>query len=111
MQTVLDYRDSKASRICCAFHWKPLGKTLPMAFRIISKTLCMVDCTEIFIDRTSDFKAQCQTWSKYKQHNRMKIIIAVTPEQYNMWKNLDKYITEHCSILDELFPGDLVAAH
>lgn len=38
----------------------------------------------------------------------MKIIIA---EQYNMWKNLDKNITEHCGILDELFPGDLVLAY
>ena len=45
-----------------------------------SKCVCIIDCTEIFIERPSDLKARCQTWSNYKQHNTVKILIAVTPQ-------------------------------
>ena len=35
-----------------------LQKTLPMSFRtFFSKCVCIVDCTEIFIERPSDLKA------------------------------------------------------
>ena len=52
-----------------------LTKTLPMAFRnFFSKCVCIIDCTEIFIDRPSDLKARCQIWSNYKQHNTIKIL-------------------------------------
>ena len=37
-----------------------LRKTLPMAYRnFFSKCVCIIDCTEIFIDRPSDLKAHC----------------------------------------------------
>ena len=79
--------------------------------------VCIIDCTEIFIDRPSDLKARCQTWSNYKQHNTIKILIAVTPQGTisfvsKAWggRVSDKYITEHCGILDKLLLGDLVLA-
>ena len=95
-----------------------IKKTMPIAFRnFFGKCVCIVDCTEIFIDRPSDLKARCQTWSNYKQHNTIKILIAVTPQgtiSYvsKAWggRVSDKYITEHCGILDKLLPGDLVLA-
>ena len=79
--------------------------------------MCIIDSTEIFIDRPSDLKARCQTWSSYKQHNTIKILIAVTPQGTisfvsKAWEGRvsDKYITEHCGILDKLLAGDLVLA-
>ena len=95
-----------------------IRKTMPMAFRsFFGKCVCIIDCTEIFIDRPSDLKARCQTWSNYKQHNTIKILIAVTPQGTisfisKAWggRVSDKYITEHCGILDKLLPGDLVLA-
>jgi len=55
-----------------------LRKTLPMTFRnFFSKCVCIIDCTEIFIDQPSDLKAWCQTWSNYKQHNTL---IGITPQ-------------------------------
>ena len=95
-----------------------LRKTLPMSFRtFFSKCVCIIDCTEIFIERPSDLKARCQTWSNYKQHNTVKLLIAITPQGTisfisKAWggRVSDKYITEHCGILDKLLPGDLVLA-
>ena len=55
--------------------------TMPMAFRkFFWKCICIIDCTEVFIDRPSDLKVRAQTWSNYKQHNTVKFLIAVTPQ-------------------------------
>ena len=55
--------------------------TMPMAFRkFFSKCICIIDCTEVFIDWPSDLKVRAQTWSNYKQHNTVKFLIAVTPQ-------------------------------
>ena len=110
-----------AKRLSPLIRWPgrdELRKTLPMAFRaFFSKCVCIIDCTEIFIERPSDLKARCQTWSNYKQHNTVKILIAVTPQGTisfisKAWggRVSDKYITEHCGILDKLLPGDLILA-
>lgn len=92
--------------------------TMPMAFRkFFWKCICIIDCTEVFIDRPSDLKVRAQTWSNYKQHNTVKFLIAVTPQgtiSYvsKAWggRASDKYITEHCDILEHLHNGDLILA-
>ena len=67
----------------------------------------------MFIERPSNLKARAQMWSNYKQHNTVKILIAITPQGNisfvsKAWggRVSDKYITE----LDKLLPGDLVLA-
>ena len=92
--------------------------TLPQEFRKnFSKCVGIIDCTEIFIERPSDLKARAQTWSQYKHHNTLKLLIAISPQgtiSYisKAWggRASDKHITENCGFLDRLLPGDLLLA-
>lgn len=40
---------------------------------------CVIDCTEIFIQRPNSLTVRAQTWSNYKHHNTMKYLVGVTP--------------------------------
>ena len=77
----------------------------------------ILDCFEIFIDRPSNLMARVQTWSSYKHHNTAKYLIGITPQgvisyiSYGWGGRVsDKFITEHCGILNKLLPGDVVLA-
>ena len=57
------------------------------------------------------------TWSNYKHHNTIKILMGITPQGVvsfvsESWggRVCDKYLTEHCGILKKLLPGDIVLA-
>ena len=59
--------------------------------------------------------ARAQTWSNYKHHNTVKLLICTTPQGVvsfisKAWggRASDKYITERCGILQHLLPGDVV---
>jgi len=41
---------------------------------------CVIDCSETFIDRPRDLKLQACTRYDYKQHNTVKYLIAITPD-------------------------------
>lgn len=96
-----------------------LRRTMPMEFRKYFglKVAIIIDCFEIFIERPSNLLARAQTWSSYKHHNTVKYLIGVTPQGSvsflsKAWggRASDKHITENCSLLDKLLPGDLVLA-
>ena len=110
-----------AKRLECFIIWPnklELTTSLPNVFRkFYEKCTCIIDCTEIFIERPSNLLTRAQTWSNYKQHNTIKVLIAITPQGTisfisQAWggRASDKFITEHSGFLDVLSPGDLVLA-
>ena len=96
-----------------------LWKTMPECFRASfgTKVAVIIDCFEIFIERPSNLQARASTWSSYKHHNTVKVLLGITPQGVvsfvsEPWggRVSDKHLTEHCGILDKLLPGDVVLA-
>jgi len=96
-----------------------LCKTMLECFRASfgTKVAVIIDCFEIFIERPSNLQARASTWSSYKHHNTVKILLGITPQGVvsfvsESWggRVSDKHLTEHCGILDKLLPGDVVLA-
>jgi hypothetical protein len=70
-----------------------------------------------FIDKQTNLLARAQTFSSYKHHNTVKVLIGITPQSTicfvsEAWggRTSDKFLTENCGFLDNLIPGDLVLA-
>ena len=81
------------------------------------KTSVIIDCFEVFIDRPSNLLARAQTFSNYKHHNTVKVLIGITPQGTassvsEAWggRTSDRFLTENCGFLKNLVPGDLVLA-
>ena len=78
---------------------------------------CIIDCTEIFIERTHNLKARAETWSNYKHQNTMKYLIGITPAGAisflsSGWggRASDKVITLDSGFLGKLEHGDAILA-
>lgn len=92
--------------------------TMPMCFQFsFGKKTIITDCFEVFIERPSNLLARSQTFSNYKYHNTVKVLIRITPQgsvcfTSKAWggQTSDKYLTERCGLLDNLKAGDLVLA-
>lgn len=95
-----------------------LWRTMPMCFQFsFGKKTIITDCFEVFIERPSNLLARSQTFSNYKYHNTVKVLIRITPQgsvcfTSKAWggQTSDKYLTERCGLLDNLKAGDLVLA-
>ncbi|XP_066915155.1 uncharacterized protein [Clytia hemisphaerica] len=53
--------------------------TTPERFRGFYRLNGIIDCTEIFIETPKSLELQSATWSEYKHHNTVKILISVLP--------------------------------
>ena len=53
----------------------------PDQFSFGKKTTVTIDCFEVFIDRPSNLLARAQTFSTYKHHNTIKVLIDITPQR------------------------------
>ena len=101
--------------------WLPrdvIRSNLPSAFKTVSpKTRFIIDCTEIFIERSKSLHVQASTWSDYKKHNTVKFLIAISPNGYIMFlsdcfggRTSDQYICNDSGFYKLLDPGDEVMA-
>jgi len=91
---------------------KTMQEYFPESFR--EKVAIIIDCFEIFIERPSNLQARTSTWSNYKYHNTAigilpQGIVGFVSDTWRGWVS-DKYLTEHCGILQKLLPGDIVLA-
>lgn len=96
-----------------------LKKTMPESFRseFGYRVSVVLDCFEVFIERPSNLLARACTWSSYKHHNTVKFLIGIAPQGVisyisSAWggRVSDKFLTEHCGILNKLLPEDIVLA-
>lgn len=96
-----------------------LQKTMPQAFydSFRDNVVVIIDCFELKIERPSSFLPRSETWSQYKGSNTAKFLIGIAPQGVvafisEGWggRASDKHITEHCGLLDNLLPGDVVLA-
>jgi len=95
-----------------------LHKNLPSCFKkLYSKCVCIIDCTEVFIERPFNLNTRAKTWSNYKNTNTIKYLVACAPSgaiSYlsNGWggRVSDKEITLKSGFLNHIENGDQVLA-
>ena len=91
---------------------------LPSAFQKRHPNLrCIIDCTEIFIERAKNLEVQAQTWSDYKSHNTIKFLIGISPTGYITFlsdcysgRASDKFICSDSGFYDLLEFNDEIMA-
>ena len=90
---------------------------LPSHFKDFPDCTIVLDCTEVFIEKPSSLSAQWQTWSEYKHHNTVKILIGVTPNGMvnfvsRLWggRASDRHITQFDNFLPLLQPDTTIMA-
>ena len=110
------------ARLSCFIKWpdrEQLCKTMPMCFQYTfgRKVTVIIDCFEVFIDKPTNLLVRAQTFSSYKHHNTIKVLIGITPQGAicfvsEAWsvRTSDKFLTENCGFLNKLCPGDTVMA-
>ena len=113
--------DVMAVRLSFLIKWAPkeiVQDNMPQIFRATYPlTRCIIDCSEIFIERPASYQARAKTYSNYKKHNTAKFLIAISPSGSisflsNVWggRVSDKVITQKSGFLDLIDPGDTILA-
>lgn len=109
-------------RLSPLIYWperEELWQTMPQCFQYSfgKKTTVIIDCFEVFIQKPANLLARAQTFSSYKHHNTVKVLIGITPQGSisfvsKAWggRTSDKFLTENCGLMNKLLPGDLVMA-
>ena len=109
-------------RLSPLIYWperEELWQTMPQCFQYSfgKKTTVIIDCFEVFIEKPTNLLARAQTFSSYKHHNTVKVLIGITPQGSisfvsKAWggRTSDKFLTENCGLMNKLLPGDLLMA-
>lgn len=119
---ILKWIDILFVRLSPLIKWptrEELIETTPMSFRqhFKTKVAVIIDCFEIFCNQPKNLLARAKTFSSYKHHNTVKILIGITPQGVisfisKAWggRTSDRYLTESSGFLKNLLPGDVVLA-
>ena len=56
-------------------------ENMPKAFKKVGygNVRVVIDCSEVFIERSKSLKTQAETWSDYKSHNTVKSLVGISP--------------------------------
>jgi len=96
-----------------------LHTSMPLCFKKEwgSSVTVVIDCFEVFTDKSSSLLARAATWSEYKHHNTVTFLIGITPQSTIPYispayvcRTSDKFVVEDCGIRQYLIPGDIVMA-
>lgn len=78
---------------------------------------CIIDCTEIYIQKPASKLSQALTWSDYKKTNTIKYLVAITPRGTICFispgmggRASDKCIVKDSGFLSHINDGDVVMA-
>ena len=88
-----------------------LNATKPVHFNGISNLHSIIDATELFIETPKGHMNQRLTWSNYKHHNTLKVLVAVSANSTVVFISeaycggiSDKALTNHCGYLSRVAP-------
>lgn len=94
-----------------------IQKHMPKSFSKYPRTCVIIDCTEFFIEKSTQPSAQKITWSDYKSHNTFKLLVGISPSGdityvSKLWSGgtSDRNITQKSGLMDKLEPQDDVMA-
>ena len=102
--------------------WLPveyIRENLPKVYQTAGhhKLRCIIDCSEIFIERPKALDLQVQTWSDYKHHNTVKFLIGISPIGFVTFlsdcyagRASDKFICSDSGFFDLLERDDEIMA-
>uniref|UniRef100_A0A3P9ICB1 DDE Tnp4 domain-containing protein n=1 Tax=Oryzias latipes TaxID=8090 RepID=A0A3P9ICB1_ORYLA len=101
--------------------WLPrdtLNRIRPKTFnKNYPKATCIIDCTEVFVQRPKNLRKRSQTYSNYKHHNTYKLLYCIAPNGYVMFvsklfggRASDNFITKNSGFVHHLIPGDEILA-
>ena len=107
--------------LLCLIHWPDreiVRRYLPECFKpTFTRAICIIDCSEVVIQRPTSLVARAQTYSSYKGHNTVKFFLAINPTGAIVFLSKccggrvsDKHLTTECGFLRKLLPGDMVLA-
>ena len=94
-------------------------KSVPQCFKSASlgNVRCIIDCTEVFIEKPHNFKARAQTYSNYKHHNTIKFLVGIMPSGVicfvsKAWggRVSDRNLTMQSGFLNCLRKNDIILA-
>ena len=95
-----------------------IRRHFPQSFKKNFKDcVCIIDCSEIFIERPKNLTARAQTRSNYKHNNTSKYLIGITPAGAISFLSLgwggrvsDKQIMKESGFFNKVSMGDCILA-